>query len=60
MVCAAWDLAIHTPPLSIVDPDFAKQQLEFMLRGVYQHPNGQMPPYEWKFGDVNPPKSTET
>ncbi len=52
---AAWDLAFHTLPLGIVDPDFAKQQLELMLRGVYQHPNGQMPAYEWNFSDVNPP-----
>jgi hypothetical protein len=52
---AAWDLAFHTLPLGIVDPDFAKQQLELMLRGVYQHPNGQIPAYEWNFSDVNPP-----
>jgi len=52
---AAWDLAFHTLPLSIVDPDFAKQQLELMLRAAYQHPNGQMPAYEWNFSDVNPP-----
>ena len=52
---AAWDLAFHTLPLGIVDPDFAKEQLELMLRGVYQHPNGQMPAYEWNFSDVNPP-----
>jgi Glycosyl hydrolase family 63 C-terminal domain len=52
---AAWDLAFHTLPLSIVDPDFAKQQLDLMLRGVYLHPNGQMPAYEWNFSDVNPP-----
>jgi hypothetical protein len=52
---AAWDLAFHTLPLSIVDPDFAKQQMELMLRGVYLHPNGQMPAYEWNFSDVNPP-----
>ena len=52
---AAWDLAFHTLPLSIVDPDFAKQQMELMLRGYYLHPNGQMPAYEWNFSDVNPP-----
>jgi hypothetical protein len=52
---AAWDLAFHTLALSIVDPDFAKQQLELMLRGVYLHPNGQIPAYEWNFSDVNPP-----
>jgi hypothetical protein len=52
---AAWDLAFHTLPLSIVDPDFAKQQMELMLRGVYLHPGGQMPAYEWNFSDVNPP-----
>ncbi len=52
---AAWDLAFHTLPLSIVDPDFAKKQMELMLRGSYLHPNGQMPAYEWNFSDVNPP-----
>jgi len=52
---AAWDLAFHTLPLSIVDPDFAKQQMELMLRAAYLHPNGQMPAYEWNFSDVNPP-----
>jgi hypothetical protein len=52
---AAWDLAFHTLPLSIVDPDFAKVQMELMLRGLYLHPNGQMPAYEWNFSDVNPP-----
>lgn len=52
---AAWDLAFHTLPLSIVDPDFAKAQMELMLRGLYLHPNGQMPAYEWNFSDVNPP-----
>jgi len=52
---AAWDLAFHTLPLSIVDPDFAKEQMELMLRGVYQHPSGQIPAYEWNFSDVNPP-----
>jgi hypothetical protein len=52
---AAWDLAFHTLPLAIVDPDFAKDQMELMLRGVYLHPSGQMPAYEWNFSDVNPP-----
>ena len=52
---AAWDLAFHTLPLSIVDPDFAKQQMDLMLRANYLHPNGQMPAYEWNFSDVNPP-----
>ncbi|HEY6640016.1 MAG TPA: glucosidase [Nitrospiraceae bacterium] len=52
---AAWDLAFHTLPISIVDPDFAKQQMQLMLKGVYLHPNGQMPAYEWNFSDVNPP-----
>jgi hypothetical protein len=52
---AAWDLAFHTLPLSIVDPDFAKEQMELMLRTAYLHPNGQMPAYEWNFSDVNPP-----
>jgi len=52
---AAWDLAFHTLPLSIVDPDFAKEQLKLMLRNVYLHPSGQMPAYEWNFSDVNPP-----
>ncbi len=52
---AAWDLAFHTLPLSIVDPDFAKDQMKMMLRGVYIHPSGQMPAYEWNFSDVNPP-----
>ncbi|QQS50514.1 MAG: glucosidase [Bacteroidota bacterium] len=52
---AAWDLAFHTLPLSIVDPVFAKHQMELMLRSIYLHPNGQMPAYEWNFSDVNPP-----
>jgi hypothetical protein len=52
---AAWDLAFHCIPLALVDPDFAKQQLTLMLREWYMHPNGQMPAYEWAFGDVNPP-----
>jgi hypothetical protein len=52
---AAWDLAFHTLPISIVDPDFAKQQMLLMLRARYIHPNGQIPAYEWNFSDVNPP-----
>ena len=52
---AAWDLAFHTLPLSIVDPDFAKEQMQLMLRSDYLHPSGQMPAYEWNFSDVNPP-----
>ena len=52
---AAWDLAFHMIPLSIVDSDFAKAQLDLMLRNDYLHPNGQMPAYEWNFSDVNPP-----
>src|SRR5260370_29217763 len=52
---AAWDLAFHTLALSVVDLDFAKQQLEIMLSGRYLHPNGQVPAYEWNFSDVNPP-----
>ena len=52
---AAWDLAFHAVALAMVDVDFAKQQLDMMLREVYLHPNGQIPAYEWNFGDVNPP-----
>ncbi len=52
---AAWDLAFHVLALAMVDPDFAKSQLDLMLRNDYLHPNGQMPAYEWNFGDVNPP-----
>jgi hypothetical protein len=52
---AAWDLAFHTLSLSLVDFDFAKDQLLLMLRNLYLHPNGQMPAYEWNFSDVNPP-----
>jgi hypothetical protein len=52
---AAWDLAFHTIALSMVDLDFSKQQLDLMLREVYLHPSGQIPAYEWNFGDVNPP-----
>ncbi len=52
---AAWDLAFHCLPLALVDSDFAKEQLVLMLREWYMHPNGQLPAYEWAFGDVNPP-----
>ncbi len=52
---AAWDLAFHCIPLAMVDPDFAKSQLDLMLSQVYLHPSGQIPAYEWNFGDVNPP-----
>ncbi len=52
---AAWDLAFHCIPLALIDPDFAKRQLILMLREWYMHPNGQIPAYEWAFGDVNPP-----
>jgi hypothetical protein len=52
---AAWDLAFHTVALAHVDPGFAKDQLILMLREWYMHPNGQLPAYEWAFGDVNPP-----
>jgi len=52
---AAWDLAFHCIPLALIDSDFAKEQLILMLREWYMHPNGQIPAYEWAFGDVNPP-----
>ena len=52
---ASWDLAFHCIPLAIVDSDFAKDQLTLLLREWYMHPNGQIPAYEWAFGDVNPP-----
>jgi hypothetical protein len=52
---AAWDLAFHMIPLSMVDPNFAKDQLNLMLKSNYLHPNGQIPAYEWNFSDVNPP-----
>lgn len=52
---AAWDLAFHTVALSMVDLPFAKGQLDLLLRRLYLHPNGQIPAYEWNFGDVNPP-----
>ncbi|MGI9168309.1 MAG: MGH1-like glycoside hydrolase domain-containing protein [Pyrinomonadaceae bacterium] len=52
---AAWDLAFHCVPLALVDSEFAKEQLVLLLREWYMHPNGQLPAYEWAFGDVNPP-----
>src|SRR5258705_7126370 len=52
---AAWDLAFHVLALTVVDHDFAKTQLDLMLRNDYLHPNGQIPAYEWNFSDVNPP-----
>ncbi len=52
---ASWDLAFHTVALSMVDVDFAKSQLDLMLDELYLHPSGQLPAYEWNFGDVNPP-----
>ncbi len=52
---AAWDLAFHAIPLAAIDPDFAKSQLDLITREWYMHPNGQIPAYEWAFGDVNPP-----
>ena len=52
---AAWDLAFHVLALTLVDPDFGKQQLDLMLDEQYLHPSGQIPAYEWNFGDVNPP-----
>ena len=52
---AAWDLAFHTVPLALVDAEFAKSQLRLLCRDWYMHPSGQLPAYEWQFGDVNPP-----
>ena len=52
---ASWDLAFHCITLALIDPDFAKEQLVLLLREWYMHPNGQLPAYEWAFGDVNPP-----
>jgi hypothetical protein len=52
---AAWDLAFHTIPMAMIDPDYAKAQLILLMREWYMHPNGQLPAYEWGFGDVNPP-----
>ena len=52
---AAWDSAFHALPLALLDPEFAKEQLDLLTREWYMHPNGQLPAYEWAFGDVNPP-----
>lgn len=52
---AAWDLAFHTIPLALIDPEFAKHQLLLLTKEWYMHPNGQLPAYEWSFSDVNPP-----
>jgi hypothetical protein len=52
---AAWDLAFHCVTMALIDPEFAKSQLVLMTREWYMHPNGQLPAYEWEFGDVNPP-----
>jgi hypothetical protein len=52
---AAWDLAFHMLPFARIDPSFAKEQLVLLTREWYMHPNGQLPAYEWAFGDVNPP-----
>ena len=52
---AAWDLAFHTIALATVNVDFAKQQLDLLLTGLFLHPTGQIPAYEWNFSDVNPP-----
>jgi len=52
---ASWDLAFHTVPLALVDPDFAKDQLLLLTKEWYMHPSGQIPAYEWAFSDVNPP-----
>jgi hypothetical protein len=52
---AAWDLAFHCVTIALIDPEFAKEQLVLLTREWYMHPNGQLPAYEWAFGDVNPP-----
>lgn len=52
---AAWDLAFHAIPIALIDPEFAKQQMLLLTKEWYMHPNGQLPAYEWAFGDVNPP-----
>ena len=52
---AAWDLAFQCVPLALVDPEFAKEQLWLLLFEQFQHPNGQIPAYEWEFSDLNPP-----
>ena len=51
----SWDIAFHTLPIAMIDPEFAKKQLALLMREWYMHPNGQMPAYEWSFSDVNPP-----
>ncbi|MBI2742578.1 MAG: glucosidase [Chlamydiales bacterium] len=51
----SWDTAFHTLPLAMIDPEYAKKQLLLLTREWYMHPNGQLPAYEWSFGDVNPP-----
>ena len=51
----AWDTSFHCIPLVLIDPDFAKRQIELMTREWYLHPSGQLPAYEWNFSDVNPP-----
>ncbi len=51
----SWDLAFHTIPLAMMDPEFAKNQLSLLVQEWYMHPNGQLPAYEWNFCDVNPP-----
>jgi hypothetical protein len=52
---AAWDTAFHCIPLAVVDPAFAKKQLDLLTREWYMKPDGQIPAYEWNFSDVNPP-----
>ena len=52
---AGWDLAFHMIPFALIDPEYAKDQLQLFLREWYMHPNGQLPAYEWAFDDVNPP-----
>jgi len=52
---ASWDVAFHCIPLALIDPHFAKGQLDIIVREWYQHPNGEIPAYEWNFSDVNPP-----
>ena len=51
----SWDTSFHCIPISLIDPDFAKRQIELLTREWYMHPNGQLPAYEWNFSDVNPP-----
>lgn len=54
-IFAAWDTAFHCIPFAMIDPWFAKNQIDLLLREWYMHPNGQIPAYEWNFSDVNPP-----